>query len=469
MNNKDHEQVLPTKNFSRFEQYLEMQGLPTENVVANESERLELMKLLDSFLKKLDPETKKDARYLSKFIASSAVGLYDAALNFVWNEVIVKLRDRIVVYGLDIFYDAAIGEKRRDQFKNPEDLKGINDQQLLDTCKKLELISDIAYKKLSHILTMRNYIGASHPNTYSIGIYELLSWLETCIEEVIDIEPSRAAIEIKKIIHNIRTSDVKFSEDTISNFADSIEDLSTEMTGNLLKTLFGIYCDKSKNKIVRSNILKIAPYIWEHCLDEIKYDLGEKIDYYSSNLDTEKKDRGESFIDYCGGNRYLSLDKRIIELSSLCDDLIEATNGYNNYYNEPPIVREIMKFIEKPEDIPTERQSKIIKTFLECRIGREVEYKNGVSPGAKRYYDNFFEILNKNQIKELLRLLEKQNIKVKFQTNIRRQNMIEILEIIKTPLIGDRLNEVIDFIIENKENMFSLFDSTDYKQLTKFI
>jgi hypothetical protein len=39
---------------------------------------------------------KKDARYLSKFIAGSAVGLFDASLNFVWNEVVLSLRKKVV-------------------------------------------------------------------------------------------------------------------------------------------------------------------------------------------------------------------------------------------------------------------------------------------------------------------------------------------------------------------------------------
>ena len=121
------------------------------------------------FLSLLPPEVKQDARYLSKFIGATAIGLFDAALNYVWNEVVLNLRKKAVVYGLDLFFDAAVGGTNRADYKDEADLEGIKDCVLLATCKKLELISDVVYKKLDHILMMRNEVAASHPNVERIG------------------------------------------------------------------------------------------------------------------------------------------------------------------------------------------------------------------------------------------------------------------------------------------------------------
>lgn len=460
---------LPTNNFSRFELFLEELGLPRDNVIAEEEERLRVMRALPEFVQSLSPGIKRDARYLSKFIAGSAVGLFDAALNYVWNEVIINLRSKVVVYGLDIFFDAAVGEKVREQYQTEEDLKGIKDKTLLDTCRKLELISDIVYKKLSHILTMRNDIGASPPNTYCINSYELLGWLQTCINDVLQVEPSSAAITIKSVIDNLKRATQELDQDIIESFSESIKDISSEMTANLLVTLFGIYTSEDTDRIVRENIIKLAPIVWEHCTDNVKYDLGEKIDLFKANLDTKKKEYGESFFEICDGNRYLSLSSKIIKLSSLCDELLDANRGWDNYYHEPPIARQIMSYIKKAEDIPEERQEKLIKTFLICRIGREVDYRHGVSPGAKNYYDHFFKILDKNQIINLINLLEEYDVRTKLTGGIRRSNMVEILEIIKSPILGDRLSEIIEFLINNKNHLYNVFDMNTYKQLTKGI
>lgn len=143
---------LSDSGFSGFERYLESFGLPVDNVIASPGERVRIMQALPDFLNNLPLELKKDARYLSKFIAGSAVGLFDASLNFVWNEVVVSLRKKVVSYGLDYFFDSAIGGTLRDQFNDEDDLTSVKDQVLLDTCKKLELISDLLHRKLCHIL-----------------------------------------------------------------------------------------------------------------------------------------------------------------------------------------------------------------------------------------------------------------------------------------------------------------------------
>ena len=41
---------------------------------------------------------------------------------------------------------------------------------------------------------MRNDIGISHPNNYAINAFELLGWLKTCISEVLNDNPTEAAL-----------------------------------------------------------------------------------------------------------------------------------------------------------------------------------------------------------------------------------------------------------------------------------
>src|SRR5882724_3532411 len=92
-----------------FAGYLQRFGLPTNNIIASTDERRVIATNLPTFLQALPPEEKREARYLSKFVGATAIGLFDAALNYVWNEVVLNLRKKVVIYGLDLFYDAAVG------------------------------------------------------------------------------------------------------------------------------------------------------------------------------------------------------------------------------------------------------------------------------------------------------------------------------------------------------------------------
>ena len=175
------------EQMTKFEAVLNDWGLPSENIIASVEERQNIMEMLPGLIASIPDEQKRDATYLSRFVAGAAIGLFDASLNYVWDEVVVSLRKKIVFFGLDTFYDNAVADKVRDQYKNEDDLSGIKDRTMLETLKKLEWISNVVYLKLCHILDMRNQIGASHPNTYDINSFELLGWLKTCVTEVINL------------------------------------------------------------------------------------------------------------------------------------------------------------------------------------------------------------------------------------------------------------------------------------------
>lgn len=173
--------------------------------MASQDERRTIGENLEALIRGLPAEVKKDARYLSKFVIGAGFGLFDCSLNAVWNEVVLSLRRKAAVYGLDIFFDSAVGgSKAREDYKTEDDLASLKDSVLLDTCRKLELISDITYKKLKHILDMRNDIGISHPANYAINAYELLGWLKTCVSEVLNDNPTEAALQVQVFIKNLR-------------------------------------------------------------------------------------------------------------------------------------------------------------------------------------------------------------------------------------------------------------------------
>jgi hypothetical protein len=77
--------------------YLSDLGLPTQRV-------------LEQTLEVLPYDERAKAYYLSKFSVAVAVGLFDAALNFLWDETILALRRLASSIDLSYFFDTA--EKR---------------------------------------------------------------------------------------------------------------------------------------------------------------------------------------------------------------------------------------------------------------------------------------------------------------------------------------------------------------------
>ncbi|MBT9097461.1 hypothetical protein KFZ76_07015 [Methylovulum psychrotolerans] len=452
---------------TKFEEYLNYLGLPTDNIIAELSERQVIEQNLPKFIDSLPVEVKREARYLSKFVAGAAIGLFDASLNYVWNEVVLNLRRKAILYGLDMFFDNAVGGSRREQYITEEDLSGIKDNTLINTCRKLELISDIVYTKLNHILTMRNDIGASHPNSYSINGFELLGWLQTCVKDVLNDKPSESAIQIKSFIDNLKISTTVLDKTTIKSMERPLAELSLQNTDNLLNSIFGIYTSEKTGNVVRKNVALFAPYIWQRTSDNVKYKLGVILDGYKNNLHEEKHKLGVEFFTFCDGNRFQSLEARIVSLDGHADDLLEARYAWDNFYNEPTHMGRILSFLQTENDIPSERANKIIKVILICRIGKGIPYNSGVSPGGKPMYNKFFSMLGDQNIINVLSAMHSNEVRVCLDNKLCQQHMVSVLNILKINARSERIQEILNYLIKYQAVLNKIHIDKGYKELTK--
>jgi len=448
--------------------FLKDMGLPSDNIIANQSERQAIGESLPGLIASLPAEVKNEARYLSKFVIGAGFGLFDYSLNAIWNEVVINLRRKAIVYGLDIFYDAAVGgSKTREYYQSEDDLASLKDSVLLDTCKKLELISEVTYKKLKHILEMRNDIGISHPTTYSINAYELLGWLKTCVSEVLNDNPTEAALQVQAFIKNLREKTDPLDSTAQQGIAKRFQELPTHLCGNLLRTLFGIYVATDTDPAVRKNISLIAPALWANCQDDAKYKLGIVLEGYNVNLYRDKHLLGEQFFNIVGGNAYRSQSERVIIVDELITDLHNAHNGRDNFHTEPPIVAQLYSYLPDQASIFDNLAQRLFKTILMCRIGRGVDYCGGVSPGGMKYYDAILATAGDRYAVHVMIAMASHEIRYKLGRGaLCRQHAKAALTIVKGTVINERIIECLDYLIANIEADQNCVVSTEFKKLS---
>ena len=82
-------------------------GLPTEDVFVSISERMDIFDKFGSAITKLNNDKRSHSFYISKFLGAVASGLFDAALNYLWDETVSELRKRIANYDLSYFFGTA--------------------------------------------------------------------------------------------------------------------------------------------------------------------------------------------------------------------------------------------------------------------------------------------------------------------------------------------------------------------------
>lgn len=448
-----------------FQNFLKELGLPYEAILVSDSEREVMALNLPHTMSKISEDHKKDAKYLSKFVASSAIGLYDASLNYLWNEVVLALREKVNLYGLDLFFDAAVGGELRETYSTYEHLSSIKDAVLIDNCKKLELISDVLHEKLKHILFMRNHIGASHPHEEAISTHELLGWLEICVNQVIADRPSETAIYIRQLVINIKKEDLNITEANINQIKETLRHQNRMISGNLLVTLFGMFTRQNTSPKVRENILKLAPIVWEYSPDIKKYEIGLKIDKFTINLDEESAALADSFLIKCDGVNYKSAGTKAREVDLLLDRLREAHYPKDNYHHEVPIIKDIVKYIKEESDILPSFEDKLIENILICRVGNGTWYQEGVSPMAKPLYDQVIKLFNSKQINMLIKVLVSPTFRGQLHMDNCRYQIKDLLEKVNLDLQMPRTKETIEYIIDNIDTARSnVFRTKEFRE-----
>ncbi|MBC8638251.1 hypothetical protein IAG25_15625 [Caballeronia sp. EK] len=450
----------------RIVDFLKNIGLPHDNIIAAQDQRAIIGQALPNVIASLPPEVKKDARYLSKFVVGAGFGLFDYSLNAVWNEVVLNLHKKVVAYGLDIFYDAAVGGKAREFYKSEDDLRSLKDAVLLDTCRKLELIAETTHKKLKHILDMRNDIGISHPTNYVINAYELLGWLTTCIQDVLNDQPTEAALQVQAFIQNLRTYTKPFEPANQASIEQKIKSLASHHCGHMLRTMFGIYVAADTDPQVRKNISILAVTVWASSDVETKYKLGLTLEGYNTNLYADKHLLGEQFFAAVGGNAFRSPSEKALQVDALLDELLEKHNGWDNFHHEAPVADTLASYIVSQPDILPNFANKLIKVFLTCRIGRGVSYNDGVSPRAKPYYDRLLALLGDQFGWQALASLTSYEIQSQLERTICRVQACAALTVIKRSVVNQRLIECIDYLIANLPNSGRVVLDTKFKALS---
>ncbi len=455
----------------RIVEFLKQIGLPSDNIIAAQEERAIIGQNLPAYIESLPTEIKQDARYLSKFVVGAGFGLFDYSLNAIWNEVVIDLRKKAIAYGIDIFFDSAIGGgKSREFYKTDDDLASLKDAVLLDTCRKLELISDTTYKKLKHILDMRNDIGISHPTNYTINAFELLGWLQTCIQDVLRDKPTEAALQVQAFIKNLKTYTSPIDPANQKTIQSKVAELACHHLASILRTTFGIYVASDTDAQVRKNISLFAPTIWKNCNDDSKFKLGIVLEGYNTNLYKEKYQLGEQFFQVVGGNPFRSPSERTVIIDTLLDQLLEKHNGWDNFHHEAPVADSIASYVQEQSNILPNNAEKLVKIFLMCRIGRGVTFCNGVSPRGKEYYDHVLGKLGDKYAPHGMAVLTHYEIQRKLESQICRVQAREALEAIKKSVVNARLIECLDYLHSKIEHTGrAVFDNNFQKLSSEYI
>jgi hypothetical protein len=350
----------------KFLELLNSAGLPSIGIFVPIQERVVVFSNARSLLDRMDDEARSNAVYVSKFFAAVSAGLFDAALNYIWNETVLHLRKRIEAYDLEYFYEIAASEDKRKDLKTIEDISKLTDDELLRGSLKIDLISETGYRNIDLVKYMRNNASAAHPNQLDITGLKLISMAEDCLKEVISTPIPPAAIAVQQLLSNIKTFPLSLKD--AGDVAVHFPDMGPDRTQRLAKGLFGIFYKRETIEPIRQNIRFLAPLLWPFVDEDTRKYFGIRHAFFSANNHVAEKKFAREFLNVVDGLSYITDQQRAVEVLTIIDELENAHNGFNNFYNEVLPAKRLLSIIGNPPTVPVGAESRyvssLVKVFL---------------------------------------------------------------------------------------------------------
>ena len=384
--------------------FLAYHELPTEDVLNDLSERKTVIDSFENAIAVLSKADREKAYYLSKFVVAVSVGIFDAALNYLWDETILALRRLVEQTDLLYFFDVAEkSPSRRSRLSSAEDLPRLDDFVLIETCVRVGLLNAVNGERLRHINYMRNHASAAHPNGVELNGAEMVGWLSNCLRHAITAKPDPVVLQMHHFLVTVRERVMETKD--IGLHEQDLRKMQTARVDDLLWTLFGLYSDPTLAAQVRANIDLLAPVVWTLASDPRKYHVGIRHAEYARRSDVLRRDLAMTFLKNVGGEAYRATDIVTADLMEKLRALRTAHNGPRNFYAEAPHAAALEESLPMNGVVPKPVLSEWVSVISQCYIGNGLGYYEGVDRGALEFYQKHIERFGDREIVEFLRAM----------------------------------------------------------------
>lgn len=438
-------------------------GLPSTDVLVPVNQRIRVFQTIGDTLSLLPADHLQRSIYLSKFLAAVASGLFDAALNYLWDETVGELRRRVATYDLEYFYDVAVGgqPERRKKLSTEEDLSKVEDQELIVAAQRMGLISDIGFKQLDLVRFMRNHASAAHPNQIELRALQILNYLETCIVEVITLPETNTVAQIRRLLANVKEHKLDSTDaEKISAF---FKDLGEDQASNLGNGFFGIYTTTTTDAQTRTNIRQLFPSLWILLGEDVKKQFGVKYSRFSVNGDIQQAEWARELLDVVDAQSYLPENLRVPEIDLALDALSSAHYAFNNFHNELSPARTLQKLVGTPPQVPSHTRIKYVHTLVDVFLGNGY----GVSNTAEPIYRELIESFTTEEALVALTAFADPSIRSSLQLDLSRSRWRELLDLLRSRVAGQRALELLAALDEFHGPMDKAVSDAKIKKLLK--
>jgi len=309
-----------------------------------------------------------------------ANGLFDAAINYIWNAAVLRLRDRVRAFGLHLV--PQITQKPFDE----KLLVGLKDAELVDLCLRLNLISEDAFFFLDQCRDVRNSFSSAHPAMGDLDDLEVLTFLSRCTKHAMSDIPDPRGVDLSAMLTAVKAG--RFTDEQRNEWIRRLRETHDAQRETAIGTLHGIYCDPGSNEESRLNALDVCRELADEFTPTTKSLLINRHSDYIAEGKDDRKQASRAFFQEIGLLALLSDPERHAVFSKAARQLRSVHQGLDNFYNEPPFAERLLSLSQQTA-VPSSAQQEFVETVVMCAIGNPYGVSNRAVPTYHQLVRNF--------------------------------------------------------------------------------
>lgn len=377
--------ALPATVLPAISQLIESLNIPRE-VLASDEEIQHVWKSLPGKLQKI-PESLRNESMVKMCVAVSA-GLFDVAINYIWNATILHLRDKVRNFGLNV-----VAQILRKDFEE-KDLLEYSDNRLLDLCLKLNIIDEYRFFHLDQCRNIRNNLSAAHPALGKIDDEECMFFLSRCVIHALADTSSPKGVNINDFISTVKGA--RFDKNQCDTLVQALTETHSPQRQMLVTMMYGIYCDPGTPEQARLNSLDLCKGLPKGLSSDMRSELLDN--HYAKKGHEQKYAASKLFFEKLGLLKILNEDDRHAVFSGAVKGLWNVHNEMNNFYNEPAFAERLYELTLQGK-VPETVQEEYVRVVGCCRVGNGY----GISNAAEGYYNQMIRNFSPGEIEILIK------------------------------------------------------------------
>jgi hypothetical protein len=400
------------------------------------------------------PECRADKSIEKAKVAINA-GLNDAAINYIWNVVVLDLHKKVFFYGIDYFSSAINWEGS--PLRVIEDLREVKDYQLISGAFALGIIPNEAHFFLQQCREIRNNFSTAHSPLGEIDKFETFNFIKNCIKYVLTFDLPAPGLQIRDLVDSLTVERL----DDVEELKIIIESQSSRIHGPILHNLFSNFIKQDCPQNLKHNIRLLAPDLWGIVSDEVKSNIASK---FASLRDIKGKDAANealAFLKIVNGVEYIPETFKEIIFKKHAQALIDAHHDWDNFHHEPGFARDLAML---GKNVPISAIYTYVKAIFLSFIGNAY----GVADAAQKYNEEMIRNLSQTGIRVLFKILDSDIDVIRELTNKKPVNRLYlVMKLIEDKTMLPKQLKFFNHIISNKPDTIRKQILSRYWQLVK--